>query len=115
MSSNGNGPFVMLLEGALGLRDAVALSDRFKDALANNEAVTVDAGKLQEIDVSIVQLLIAAHKRAQALGRSFGLASAPDGVLRQALERCGVLSPTGACLTPEKSLWHGPQVREIPA
>lgn len=101
------------LEGALGLRDAIALGDRFKDALANNAAVEVDAGKLQEVDISIVQLLIAAHKRALAVGRSFGLASAPDGALRQALERCGVLSPTGQCLTPETSLWHGPQVREI--
>lgn len=101
-------PHVIALEGDLGLRDAVRLSEQFRDAIARYGQVVVSAQALTGIDISVVQLLVSARKSALAAGRSLTLEAPPDGVLRQVLIKTGFLAPDGTAKAADGAFWAGP-------
>ncbi len=70
----------------MGLSAAEALREQLLQALNADDAIEVDAGALEDIDVSVIQVLISAHKTATKLNRTFKLASPPNGVLADALQ-----------------------------
>lgn len=90
--------------GALGLRDVHAVRDTLLEALGGQAAVEIDAGELTEIDVSIVQVLIAAQKTARARGTRFHVIASPEGPLRAVMFRAGLLQVSGEA--PFEISWH---------
>ena len=87
------------------IKTVAELRDRLITAIAENDAVVVSAAKATSIDVSVLQLLVSAHRSAGAAGKIISLHAPKDGVLRQALQRSGFVSPAGESLTREGNFW----------
>jgi anti-anti-sigma regulatory factor len=60
-----------------------------RDALSGSESLVVDCSTATEIDVSFLQLLVSAQRTAERAHKAIALASPPQGVLADALRRCG--------------------------
>lgn len=81
----------------LTIRSAEAIRARLADALSSSdEPLIIDCHDGQEVDITVLQLLLSARKTAQALGRPLSLSSPADGVLLDALRRGGFLVGDGA-------------------
>ncbi|MDR3475515.1 MAG: STAS domain-containing protein [Devosia sp.] len=96
------------MRGALSLRDAGELAGRLRTAIEAHPAVTITADELTELDVSILQVLVSAHKTAAQAGKSLTLKAPPDGALRRTLVRAGFVGADGAPRTPEGHFWTPP-------
>jgi anti-anti-sigma regulatory factor len=101
----GEQPHVVEISGETGLRNSRDIAALLTTALANHNNVAVDASKAASIDVTILQLLVAARKSALAAGKSLRLHAPAEGVLRQALTKTGFVSADGRPLTPEGTFW----------
>ena len=77
-------------EGPLTLRTAAKTCDVLRDALAHHAAVSIDCGDATDIDLSFIQLLVAARSSAQQAGQTVSLAESPDGPLLAVLSRAGL-------------------------
>jgi anti-anti-sigma regulatory factor len=93
------------LSGALGLREVELIREQFLDALTTHAAVEVVTEKLTAIDMSIIQVLIAAQKMAKDRGQSFHVCARAEGLLRSALSRAGLLTRSG--IAPFDVRWQG--------
>jgi anti-anti-sigma regulatory factor len=85
-------PHRITLGGDLGLRETNAIREQLLDAFDMHTAVELDIRDLAGIDISIVQLLIAADKMAEARGHSFQVLAEANGPLRDAMARGGLLA-----------------------
>lgn len=65
---------------------------QLRDALAGGDAVDVDCSGAAEVDVSIIQLLLAARVSARASNKTLRVFTG-DGVMFAALEAGGFLTP----------------------
>src|SRR4051812_48378223 len=87
----------LVLDGALTMRtvDAVRATLRAAIEPASGSprtapaAVVIDCSGASEIDLTFIQLLIAARVSAGASGQTFSLAACPDGTLLDTLTRGG--------------------------
>jgi len=86
---------MLVLDGALTVRIAPAIGSTLLEAIRAHAVVSIDCSAATELDLSFIQLLIAARGSALRLGRLVGLAAAPDGVLLDALTPDG-FRPTEA-------------------
>ena len=95
----------LLFEGEVLLGGALQTCERLRSCLSAPEGLDVDATGIACIDISIVQLLIAAFKSADAAGKRFSVSYAADGPLDTLLQRAGFVLPDGKPLMPEHTLW----------
>lgn len=102
-------PFTVELRGNLGLRQAARLAEALTDAIAAHPAVVIAAGALEEADISILQVLLAARKTAAGAGKSLTLE--PSDSLLRILARAGFLTADGSPATPEGAFWIGARER----
>ncbi len=86
---------ILILGGALTMRNIAAVQARISEALRRRSSVEIDCSAATEIDLSFVQLLLAARKSAVRLGKSLTLAAPPSDLLRDVLARAGLLSTAG--------------------
>lgn len=98
-------PFVVDLGAEPGIRSVAALRDQLSAALAAHDAVEITAGTVKTVDVSILQLIVAAHRTAMASGKKLHLRLPQEGPLRHALIRTGFISSDGRGLTREGDFW----------
>jgi anti-anti-sigma regulatory factor len=91
----GRGTHQIKLAGDLGLRDAVALTEQFRDALSEHDQIVIETEGLSGIDITILQVLVSARKSAEASGKSLTLASPPEGAFAQTLAKAGLLAADG--------------------
>jgi anti-anti-sigma regulatory factor len=92
------------LEGVLTLRTANDIKSQLSESGARYGTVVVDCGEIDEVDLSIIQLLLAAQLSAHAANRTIRLAQPVSGALRGALERGGFFSePT----VQNQAFWLG--------
>jgi hypothetical protein len=94
--------FRLLLEGALTIRTIDTVRAGLVDALARHPAVAVDCSAATEVDVSLVQLLLAARA-----GHMLVLAQPLGEALRSALLRGGFLSEGQDTAGPDAGFWRG--------
>lgn len=78
-------------EGSLTVAVAEAAHARLSAALMQADPVVVDCADATEVDLTFVQLLIAARRSADASGQRFVLATPAAGALRQVLVAAGVV------------------------
>jgi ABC-type transporter Mla MlaB component len=108
---------------ARGRRRAAAQSDRFAlpssatirtvetlrsellAALERQAALEIDCAALAEADLSLIQVLLAARKTAQASGKTLALAQPASGVLRDVLLRSGFLAAAGGPPKEQDAFW----------
>ncbi|MBJ7535756.1 STAS domain-containing protein [Rhodomicrobium vannielii ATCC 17100] len=86
------------LEGNLGPRDASELHVALLAALGGEDEVVVDARRVTSLDVSILQVLIAADIAAEKLGRTITLLRVPEGAVEATFARAGLAIPPGFSL-----------------
>ncbi len=79
----------LLLKGALTIRTAEIVCATLHETFARHPSILIDCGGADEVDLSFVQLLVAARASAQRLGNSVALAERPDGALLDAFTRAG--------------------------
>lgn len=87
--------------GAATLRAAHDIADRLRAALAAGGGVELDCEGLEEVDLTFVQLVVAARKSAEAEGKRLVLGAPARGPLLAALEAAGI-GPVGS-----QRFWFG--------
>ena len=85
----------VLLDGALTVRTIANVRDVLLAALTDHQVVRVDCRAADAVDLSGIQILLAAHRSASAAGKQLVLAAPADGTLRSALEQGGFLDAAG--------------------
>jgi hypothetical protein len=80
-------------------------------ALRRHPVVTVDCTAVTDVDLSLIQLLLAARASAALAGKAVRLAGPAQGALHTALLAGGFLPDT-----PERAFWNAPEalVSETP-
>ncbi len=85
----------VLLDGALTVRTIANVRDVLLAALTDHQVVRVDCRAADAVDLSGIQILLAAHRSASEAGKQLVLAAPADGTLRSALEQGGFLDAAG--------------------
>jgi len=67
------------------MRTADALCATLREAIARHPDVSIDCSAAAEVDLTFIQLLIAARKSARQSGKAVALMARPDGALLHAL------------------------------
>ena len=111
----GDSPYTLPISGDAGLRNVQDIATLLRQALADHHAITVVTDGLTSIDLTIVQLLVAARKSALAAGKTLTLRAPADGVLHRLLLQAGFVGADGVARTPEGDFWTGTPATEQPA
>lgn len=81
----------VLVDAALVVRNVAGLRQSILDAFEEDDAVTLDLVEDQAVDLCGVQLIEAARRQAQAVGKTLSLAH-PGEAFRPVLEMAGFLT-----------------------
>jgi ABC-type transporter Mla MlaB component len=92
-------------EGSLTLPRVEAARAALATALKQANAVEVDCANATDVDVSFIQLLLAARRSSIDRGKSFELAAPAAGPLLNALERGGFLTAGENSSTADRDFW----------
>jgi ABC-type transporter Mla MlaB component len=95
----------LVLDGSLTVRTIAAVHSKLSNVLQHHAAVAVDCAAATEIDLSFVQLLLAARKTAARAGKTLALARPASGALHDALLRTGLLPPVDGGPADEAAFW----------
>ena len=87
--SEGDSPSALVLDNVQTLRTIDATKDALVERLGLNRELVVDCSRVEEADLSLVQVLLAARKSAENLGGSLRLA-ALSPALHDVIERSGI-------------------------
>lgn len=80
------------LDGAQTVRNIQAAHERLLTAMAEHQAIEIHCNAVTELDLSLIQLVLAAKRSADKAGKSLTLAAPATGKLRAALDRAGFLA-----------------------
>src|SRR5579884_1049528 len=81
----------LCLDGELTIRGIEQIHGLLQDALAESACVEIDCRGASEIDLSFIQLVLAARKSAEATGKTIILVEPPAEILLETLSRAGFL------------------------
>ncbi len=81
------------LEGSVTLPSAAEVRTRLLEALARGGPLIVDCAAVEEADLSLVQLLVAARRHAARSGAGFRLEPPPSPAVVALFERAGLPLP----------------------
>jgi ABC-type transporter Mla MlaB component len=95
----------LVLDGALTMRTAEAVCTTLRGALAANPSVMVDCTGAADVDLSFIQLLLAARASARQANKTVTLVAAPDGPLLDALTRAGFRVTHEDHTEPAQAYW----------
>jgi ABC-type transporter Mla MlaB component len=95
----------VMLGGPLTVRTVALIHERLLAALRQFPSVTVDLSRAGEIDLSFIQLLLAARKSAAASGKRLSLARPAEGALRDALVCAGLIASADDQPTADQAFW----------
>jgi HPt (histidine-containing phosphotransfer) domain-containing protein/anti-anti-sigma regulatory factor len=84
------GSLVLRFEDQLTVAHAQEAHARISSALANHASVIIDVSNPQDIDLTFLQILIAANKTAKANGRQLLINAPADGMLADKLKAAGL-------------------------
>jgi ABC-type transporter Mla MlaB component len=84
------------LDGPATIRTIGAVRTALQEALARHHHIQLDVAAADPVDLSFVQLLLAARRSAREAGKQLTLAAPAGGALLCALEQGGFLPPGGA-------------------
>lgn len=93
-----------IIEGALTIRTAETALQRMRDLLERHAAIEIDTSHVGELDVSGIQLILAARATARESGKAFTVAQPLSAAAHAALLQGGFL---GAGDAGKPSFWLG--------
>jgi phospholipid transport system transporter-binding protein len=79
--------------GNLTTSRAEALRSEVMAAVGDHPSITIDCSNATEMDVTFVQILVAASRFASQRGKTIALAAPPAGLLADTLRRSGFPAP----------------------
>ncbi len=94
-----------VLAGTATVREAAAIAAELQQALAAPGRLAIDCTSLTDVDLSVVQLLVATHRTAATAGKPLHLIAPTAGPLQALLRQAGFVSSDGRPLTPEGQFW----------
>ena len=96
---------VLRFDGSLTLPRADAIRSILAAALDAGAPIAIDCDGATEVDVSFIQLLLAARRSAAHRGAALALAAPAAGALRAALERGGFLTAASKGGASDSDFW----------
>ena len=101
-----NGREVLIVSGALTVKHAKALKAAFLEAVRNAPSVEVKVEKIDDIDVTFVQLVCSAHRMAADLNKQMTITGFEQERFSEMLGRFGFFRHIGCHESTGKScLW----------
>ena len=79
----------LVLDGAVTMRTTEVLCALLREAVAEQAAISIDCAAVTEVDLSFIQLLLAARLSARQSDKTVTLVASPDGPLLDTLTRGG--------------------------
>lgn len=89
-SSTAKETTVVELRGSVDISQAADLKTLLCDAIASSPSVTIEAGEVSEMDITSIQLLWAAQRRARAEGKTFRIGGSWNPALETGLRESGL-------------------------
>lgn len=89
----GSSSFTLVLSGDVSVKSAQDMLGPLKEAIAGHAAIALDTKDITQADVTTVQTLLAARRKAEALGKSLTLKGPPGPKLQAVLDGAGFLNP----------------------
>lgn len=86
----GNGASVLCLSESVTIGDAAELKRLLLEALRAGQQVAVDLSGVTEVDISAIQLFLAARQAAERAGLDFGARGEPAEPVERAFQDCGL-------------------------
>jgi hypothetical protein len=102
VNENQSGTFCITFDGAVTVRGIDAAQTRLVAALRQYPIVTVNCTDATEVDLSLIQLLLAARASATHADKMLRMAAPAQGVLHAALYAGGFLPDS-----PDAAFWNG--------
>lgn len=87
-------PYRLRMGGALTIQTVGDILPQLRQVLSENTTVDVDCTEATEVDVTTIQLLLAARLSAQRAGKTLRVLTG-DGAMLAALDAGGFLMPPG--------------------
>jgi ABC-type transporter Mla MlaB component len=97
----------LVLAGEIDLQSIDSIHVRLLE-LAGEPLVEIDCEGVTEVDLSLVQLILAARASARKAGRTVTLAHPATGALRQTLLRGGFIGADTDPPNPDNTFWAQP-------
>lgn len=110
MSDDPAVPLVLPLPADAGILTASSLATSISDALAQGRPVKIDSSAAETVDLSTLQILVAAHRQAARDRIPLDVTVPPGGKLAAALETYGFLASADARLVLVDGSWTGVDV-----
>jgi ABC-type transporter Mla MlaB component len=95
----------LVLDGTLTIRTIEEAHSRLIEAMHDDTRLEIDCSAADDVDVSFIQLLLAARASARKRGRSVALAAPASGALLDALTRGGFLAAAGNLPAEDDAFW----------
>jgi len=86
---------LVAFRGSLTTPTSEQTHQTIREALEGSDSVVLDCAGAEEIDVSFLQILVAAGRAAERGRKTIGLAGPAQGALAEALRRCGFAAAEG--------------------
>jgi ABC-type transporter Mla MlaB component len=94
----------LVLTGEATLQSIESIHSRLLE-MAGQPTIEIDCNDVTEVDVSLIQLILAARSSAHKSGRSLVLARPASGPLQDALQRGGFLGADTGQPNPDQAFW----------
>ena len=94
-------------DGELSIRNCAELMVELEVAIRNDTSVVVDLDAIRGADITILQILISAHRTAASRGVPLSIRAAEGGALAAALAKSGILDAPDATLSWTGDAWTG--------
>ncbi len=100
----------LVFDGALTMRCVTSHFARLKQAVEQHDVIFVDCHSAEEVDLTFVQLLVAARKTAERTQQTICLSGPAEGTLFDTLRRAGFIihqEKTQSSSTGSDTFWFG--------
>jgi len=96
---------VLRLSGSVTIREGEALKNALLARLTPGARVDIDLAAVEETDLGLLQLLLAADIRAAQAGAALRVARPLPEAVQQTLSRCGFATELVGPLNPTANIW----------
>ena len=95
------------LKGAHTLGSAAKLREKILQNLLGDGPLTIDAGSAEAIDISTLQVLVAAQKTASSRGQDLTVVVPKSTAVATLAQAAGFYGADGRAMIPEAERWTG--------
>ncbi|WP_050786834.1 STAS domain-containing protein [Rhodobacter ferrooxidans] len=97
----------MTLPADANIHQAEPLAAQILAALGQVAPLQIDTAAVESLDLAVVQILVAAHRQANRMGKRMSVALPEGSAFATALADFGILNPANAQITVQDGFWTG--------